>query len=213
MFQGTIPSDARAIIAPLVMAWDCRDLAFPFAGNFTIPRTLSELSKTVRFHANDVSLYTNVLGHYFAHNEVSVAIKPDLGLEWMAPYMDTTRDRIASILVWSNYAKEWQKRDANPYYARIARGAKDQFAVMHAKILAKLDGTALNLSTYVEGDYAPFLRALPEEAGIIAFPPTIANGYLAMWKQLETSFDWTRRSSRPTNSTSSCRSSRTGPTG
>ncbi len=190
MFIGTLPTDARAAIAPILESWKCADLAFPCSGNFTIARSLGEAPGGPRLHGNDVSLYTCALGWYLAGVDPQIAAKEEADLVWMDPFMKTPVGRTAAVLTWSSYADTWVKRGKTPYHARMANAARTQFPQMHAKVVSRLEGTKTRLTSFYAGDCMEFLELLPPGTAVVSFPPAYVGGYEAMYKSLEACFEW-----------------------
>jgi len=188
MFQGTLPADALSVISPVVKGWGCEDLAFPCSGKFTVPRSLMDLG--VRMHGNDVTLYSCALGSYFSGGDVEVRPRHGLGLEWLEPYLGTALDRVAAVLVFSEYAEAWIKRGTVPFYRRLAGAARAQFEEMHRKVGDKLTNNNFELASFFAGDCVEFVKSLPESTGIITFPPIYKSGYERMFKNLHACLDW-----------------------
>jgi hypothetical protein len=188
MFQGTLPADALSVIEPVVRGWGCTDLAFPCSGKFTVPRSLTELGAGL--HGNDVTLYSCAIGEFYSGGDLCLKARPGLGLEWLDSYLGTTLDRVAAVLVFSEFAEAWVKRDKSKYHRRLADAARSQFSRMQAKTAKKLAEPTWQLASFTAGDCVDFVGLLPEQYGVITFPPVYKSGYERMFRCLHECFDW-----------------------
>jgi hypothetical protein len=187
-FLGTLPVSVRSILRQEVSRWKTKELYLPCSGRFTVARSLVE--EGLAIHGNDISLYSCALGAFYAKQAFPAEIVHDGFLDWMEPFMQTPEDRVASVIVWSEFALPYAKRTANPHYERLTRGFIAQYPRMHAETKVKMEAAKLRLASFWAGDCVEYVTRIPEGAGIITAPPVYAGGYEAMWKFLELRFKW-----------------------
>jgi hypothetical protein len=187
-FKGILPADALAVLKPVVASWKRKDLAFPCAGNFTEVRALSGVR--ARLHANDVTLYSCVLGEFFAGGELIVTPREGAGLEWLGHFMGSRLDRAAAVFAFADFAEAWTRREKSPYHARIAAACKAQFPALLEKAQKTLLSATWKLASFHAGDCVAWVKDLPPEFGIVTCPPSFKFGYEKMFKDLPACFEW-----------------------
>lgn len=192
MFQGTIPQAVRQIFAETCAGWGVKDVAVACSGNLTIERVLAN---QFALHSCDVSIYSCALGSYFAGAPMRLALRPEHGeaMPWLASRLATPEDRLATLLLSSNFALALDKQGRpkpNAYYRRVLEGFAQQWPMLVDQTAGKLAACPLRLASFHAGDAAPWLEGLPTDYGVISYPPFWAGGYEAMFKQLDLLFDW-----------------------
>lgn len=191
MFRGTIPQDMRAIIQEIVRSWDCSDVYVGCSGNFTVERVLQELGRFT-IHGNDVTVYSTLLGGYLAGKPDAITVREEWKEEigWLEEYLKTPAATIATVLLCTRMF-EGLGKGHNPYYARMQAAWQTQWPTLHEKTLKKVEGSTLKLASFFPGDVCDWVPTIPQEAGVICFPPFFAGDYENMFKKLEQAFTWT----------------------
>lgn len=192
MFQGTIPSAVRQILAETCADWDVKTVAVACSGNFTIERVLAN---QFALHSCDVSLYSCALGAFFAGLPFRLAVKPEYAdlLPWLASRLEKPEDRVATVLLASNFRHALNRLGGlkpNPYYQRVMVGYGKQWDTLVDQTAAKLLACPLKLASFNAGDAAPWLDGIPADYGVASYPPFWADGYEAMFRTLDQLFDW-----------------------
>lgn len=194
MFQGTIPQDLRDHLLQTVAAWPVDEVYVGCSGNFTVERTLHTLGR-LRLHGNDVSLYSCALGAWLARQPFSLALRAEARelLGWLEPSLATPVGAVATLLLATRLA-EGLTRDGRPrdnaYYRRLLPAYRAQWPTLHARTVERLEALPLRLASFHAGDVLPWVEGLPQEAGLVAYPPFYEGGYEALFGRLEALFAW-----------------------
>lgn len=192
MFQGTIPHAVRQILAETCAGWDVKAVAVACCGNLTVERVLAN---QFALHSCDVSIYSCALGSYFAGAPMRLELRPEYtdSMPWLASRMATPEDRLATLLLASNFAQALDSHGRlkpNVYYRRVMDGYGQQWDALIDQTAGKLLACPLRLASFNPGDAAPWLEGLPKDYGVVSYPPFWADGYEAMFKRLDLLFDW-----------------------
>lgn len=185
MFQGTIPEHNRGLILDIVRDWRVEAVQVLCSGNFTIERMLHEGSSEIPLFGNDITLYSVALGSYLAGEETPVLSAPK-GSEWLAPYLDTDADRLASLMLLPNLLDAGRNRHSQ----RIAEAYQRQWPELHAELSAKVFRLPKILAGFYPECAIERLSDLPGSVGVISYPPTYAGGYERQNRRLEEFFGW-----------------------
>lgn len=194
MFQGTIPQDLRDHLRETVAAWPVTEVYVGCSGNFTVERTLHTLGR-LRLHGNDVSLYSCALGAYLARQPFRLALREEARelFGWLEPSLSTPVGAVATLMLATRLA-EGLTRDGRPrdnaYYRRLLPAYRAQWPTLHARMVERLEALPLRLASFHVGDVLPWVRELPEEVGVVAYPPFYTGGYEALFGKLDALFDW-----------------------
>jgi len=201
MFHGSVPADAQRIMVESVKAWNATDIYVGCSGNLTVERALAPLGR-FRLHSNDVSIYTYVLGDFFAGGKVDVSLKPEIAenFAWMLPHMADPAQRAATVILASKLVNvisaDGSVKD-NDYWRRMLRATRAQWPEMHEKTTAKYLQVPLSLASYGNEDVSTWVQSVPSSAGFISYPPFFALDYENQYKKLELIFDWPKPTYQP----------------
>ena len=192
MFQGTIPQAVRQILAETCAGWEVKSVAVACSGNLTIERVLAN---QFSLHSCDVSIYSCALGSYFAGAPLRLDPRAEYAeaMPWLASRLATPEDRLASLLLASNFAQALDSKGrlkANVYYRRMMAGYGQQWDALIDQTAGKLVACPLRLASFTAGDAAPWLEGFGAEVGVVSYPPFWADGYETMFKRLDLMFDW-----------------------
>lgn len=171
MFHGSIPAETQAIAYKIIKLWDVQDIYVGCSGNFTLEKFISPLER-YNLHSNDVTLYSLVLGQFFQGKPVELSLS-SAGAEmfpWLSQYMETSIDRIATLLLMSRIVAYVGKED-HPYYRMMLQENIKQYPVMHEKTVKKLSESKVSIASYYNGDAFNFVKESPADVGFISFPP------------------------------------------
>ena len=127
MFYGPLPSTAQQILCQIVRQWETNDIYVGCSGNFTIERCLKHLTPA-RLHSNDVTVYSCLLGRYFAGKKLDAKLKPDYNgvMRFIEKYLDDGAGTLAVILILSKMGLYLGSKP-NPYYERMIKAYVSQF--------------------------------------------------------------------------------------
>jgi hypothetical protein len=170
-----------------------REVVVGCSGNFTIEQILTRQATPATIWGNDVSLYSSVLGAYLSGQDFPLRIKSER-LSFVEPYLSTTEDKAASVLVLSE-ALQYEP-EKNLYQTRIWKHYAGAFAfgIYHAETLKKLRGLRekIRLDRYTSRDIWDLLDEISPQSVVVAFLPTYAGGYEKMFKRMEELLEWDR---------------------
>lgn len=194
MFQGSIPPDMRNILNQIVTSWDCADIAVACSGNLTVERVLDE-SKRFAIHGCDVSIYSCCLGLYFASLPFRLQLRPQYQdtFGWLEVGLDSPAGALATLMLASDFTKGINASGElknNRYYTRLIDGYQTEWPLLLEKTITRIEAVNLQLASFHAGDATPWLTTLPEDYGVISYPPFFAKGYEVMWRGLDILFDW-----------------------
>jgi len=190
VFHGSVPAQMRAFIAETVTSWGNPPMWVGCSGNFTIERTLAP--RGIECHSNDVTLYSSAIGWWASGEAMPFVLKDDCDqIEWLRPYMEGEPESVlATILLASDFFPSVGKED-NAYHARQVKAYRHQWERMHARTVAKLQGSGFRLASYTAKDVREWLRDdVPDDAAVACFPPFFAGDYEAMFRALEKRIAW-----------------------
>lgn len=192
MFRGSIPTAIQQILAETVKKWNLKNLYVGCSGNFTVERVLVNFGE-YKIYSNDVTLYSAVIGAYYAKQDFHCELKPLEGFEFLADYFKDPAEKLATVLLASRLSDVISTSGqikTNSYYQRMYNAHKNQFADMHAKTLERIRSLKMDLAGYYNGDVLEFVKTSPKESGFIVYPPFYAGDYTNMFKKLDLLFDW-----------------------
>ena len=190
MFYGSIPSEVQSIIVDIVSDWDCDDIYIGCSGNFTIERCLDGKTKA-RLHSNDVTVYSCLLGRYFAGQDLNATIKPEYNgpMRFVEKYLDNGAGTIAVILILSRMAVYLGSKP-NPYYTKLINEYIKQWDSLWEETKKKVEKIEPFISSMFEGDVCEWIDDIPLESGFICYPPFFSGDYEKMFKVIDEIFDW-----------------------
>lgn len=199
MFRGSVPQHVQNILGEAVRSWDCKDIYIGCSGNFTIERMIG-LIGSFRIHGNDVTLYSSILGAYYAGGEFEIRFEPVItGFDFIADYMGDKESRLASVMLASNLtdgisAKGEAKK--NRHYGRMKGAYLDAWPQLHAQTVDRIKGDKFRLESYVPEDVLTWIDKVPRDQALIAYPPFegvgAANQFANDTKKLEMLFKWNK---------------------
>lgn len=136
-----------------------------------------------------------MMGAYFAGKPVELSLREESReefgdeIEWVDEYMSTDVDRLATMMLGTRFLDYIGK--TGRYYSRMLDGTRRQFPEMHAKTVEKIQAIDWQIDSFHPEDVRDYLRdTVPADGAVIAFPPFDVGGYEAMWKSLDTHFEW-----------------------
>ncbi|MEW6555098.1 MAG: hypothetical protein AB1384_12525 [Actinomycetota bacterium] len=189
MFRGSIPAPLRSMTQEIVKGWDCSDVWVGCSGNFTVERVLWPLDR-FRLHGNDVTIYSCVIGEWLASMGVDLRLRPEVmdSYGWLELYLDGEEESIATLLLATRLPVN--REGDNAYYKRIYEGHKRQWDSLHTKTLDRVRAFSMRLSSFYSGDVREYVKQVPTDQGLIAFPPFVKGDYERMFRGLEALFEW-----------------------
>lgn len=190
MFHGSLPTVAQQILCQIVKQWNVSDIYVGCSGNFTIERCLKNLTGA-RLHSNDVTVYSCLLGRYFAGKPLNVKLKSDYEgvMKFVEKYFDDGAGTIAVMLLLSNM-RIYLYSKTNAYYERMVNAYINQFENLWIKTKEKLEKIEPFISSVYEGDVCEWVDKIPKDAGFICYPPFFAGDYEKMFRAIDEMFDW-----------------------
>lgn len=186
MFTGSINQPTRKLLYNLRGQFRGREIYVGCSGNFTVEGILRDVGT---LHSNDVSLYTYALGRYLVKEPVDYELK-DEELSWITDWWKSDLDKVVTMVMSMDYLEYWYKR-SNSYYNRMAEGYKADWGKVFDLSKAKLERALdIPVKSYFNGDVVNHFESAPEEAVLIAFPPTYGGGYEKLYEYLERAYSW-----------------------
>lgn len=187
MFHGSIPASLRSIISEHVRDWRTDDVFVGCSGNFTVERVVNAARPDVKLHGNDVTLYSCILGSYFAGAPVPVTINPDCQWSWLDPYAATPEGVVACVMLSTRMMMGAHR--TNAYYERMRQAYRDQWPVMFDQTLERVRKNDGLLASFRIGDVVEEIDAVGDMP-VICFPPFFGGDYEKMFEALEDAFIW-----------------------
>lgn len=177
-------------MAEATRGWDVTDVAVACSGNFTVERVLHAIGRGFRLHSNDVSIYSCTLGRYLTGAPIDVQIadayRDEFG--WLTPYLQEPAHVVATLMLATRMLDGLGRE--TPYHERMRHAYRDQWERMHAQTVAKVEALVLPVVDFHAGDGVEWVRQLPEDWGLVSFPPFFASGYEKLYENMERVFAW-----------------------
>lgn len=191
MFHGSIPSSVQQILGSLVKDWKTSDIYIGCSGNFTVERCLSQLT-SANLYGNDVTIYSCLLGRYFAGQKVEAWYNEDYSgpMDFVKGYMKDDASIISVCLILSKMAIYLQSKP-NPYYTKMIDAYKKQWDKIFEKTYAKISSVKPFLKDFYAGDVCRLVDNIPDGAGFICYPPFYSGDYEKMFKAIESIIGFT----------------------
>lgn len=192
MFRGTIPRTIYPIIHEHVRSWGIKDLYEPCSGNLTIMGLLQDIPG-LRQHGNDVTLYSCVLGKYYANDPIPIQPKEEFATKypWMAASMGNVTDQLATMLLVSRMMYGGVLK-SNTYATRLMKAWELQWPEKHAETVRRIKEQEWRIASFHAGDAFEWIDELPENAAVISYPPFVgaAKAFDRELGDLEDYFTW-----------------------
>jgi hypothetical protein len=179
----------QSIISETVKDWGCTDIYVGCSGNFTVERVLSEIGK-FNLHSNDVTLYSSMLGGYAAGKPIKIGLNEEHldQFGWLEPHIKDPADAVATIMLATRFMIVVGKH--NSYYNRLLEAYKKQWSHIHGKTADKVRNLTMKLKSYALEDVCEWIDTVPEDQGIVCYPPFYAGDYENQNAKLEKIFTW-----------------------
>ncbi len=190
MFHGSLPDSVQRIMGDCVRRWECSDIYIGCSGNFTIERMLKGVTDA-NLHGNDVTIYSCLLGDYFAGVPLKAKFKESYEgpMSFVRDYMKTDLDTITVILLLSKMSVYLASKP-NPYYNKMIEAYKSQWKELFEQTRNKIEKAGTFLSSFYAGDVIQWVDEVPKEHGFICYPPFYSGDYEKMFKVIEEIVDW-----------------------
>lgn len=191
MFHGSLPDSVQRIMGDCVRNWKCTDIYVGCSGNFTIERMLKNVTNA-RLHGNDVTIYSCLLGNYFAGIPLEAKFneKYEGSMAFVKDYMKTDLDIVTVALLLSKMSVYLGSKP-NPHYLRMIDAYKAQWADLFARTKAKVEKAGMFLDSFYSGDVVGWVDEVPRDQGFICYPPFYSGDYEKMFKVIEEIIAWT----------------------
>jgi len=191
MFHGSIPASMQQILGGVVSDWNAKDIYIGCSGNFTIERMLQGLTNA-RLHGNDVTIYSCLLGSYFAGQPLNVRFRDsyDGPMAFVKDYMKTDADIISVMMQLSKMSIYLGSKRKNPYYEKMIEAHISQWDALFLKTKEKMQAIQPFLSSLHAGDVCKWIDTIPQEAAVICYPPFFSGDYEKMFRVIEEVFEW-----------------------
>lgn len=190
MFHGSIPASVQQMLGSIVKEWGASDIYVGCSGNFTIERTLHGMVPA-RLHGNDVTIYSCLLGRYFAGAPLDASFNEKYSgpMTFVREYMKDDTSIIAVALLLSKMSTYLGSRP-NPYYEKMIAAYKNQWGSLFSATREKVEKIDPFLSTFYAGDVCTWVDTVPDEAGFICYPPFFSGDYEKMFRVIEQVICW-----------------------
>jgi len=191
MFHGSLPDSVQRIMGDCVRNWKCEDIYIGCSGNFTIERMLKGVTEA-RLHGNDVTIYSCLLGNYFAGVPLDAKFNEnyDGPMMLVKDYMKTDLDIVTVVLLLSKMAVYLGSKP-NPHYLRMINAYQEQWTELFEKTRGKVEKAGQFLSSFYAGDVIGWVDEVPHDQGFICYPPFYSGDYEKMFKVIEEIITWT----------------------
>ena len=191
MFYGSIPGDVQKISGEIIKSWDVTDIYVGCSGNFTVEKLIYGATPA-RLHGNDVTIYSCMLGDYFAGNKLNVKFNPEYHgpMEFVEKYLTDDPSTISVILLLSKLSQALKAKKKNPYYERIINAYKEQWDVLFNTTKERVEQFPKILSSFHTGDVCEWIKTLDKNQAFVSYPPFFAGDYEKMFKALEEILLW-----------------------
>jgi hypothetical protein len=191
MFHGSIPNSVQRILGDIVSNWNIQDIYVGCSGNFTIERTLRDITKA-RLHGNDVTVYSCLLGRYFAGMPLEARIRDDYNgrMAFVGDYAKDDVDLLTIALLLSKMSVYLGSKKSNAYYDKMIKAYTDQWQTIFTATREKIDKIEPFLSSFYAGDVCGWIDTIPEDSAFICYPPFYSGDYEKMFRVIEDVIEW-----------------------
>lgn len=193
MFLGVVHANARQILASYIPELP-KHVHVICSGNFSIETTLRLNGYQGEITGCDVSLYTCMLGAYFAGLDLPLSLNPEKfpDLAPLADFLGDQEGRAAAVAVALD-ALQFHKQNSN-YAVRMwkgyARSIMKLAEATRARLRKKRDEIRLNAFFPRDGwERASEVPAGPDHA-VLTFQPTYSSGYEKLYAAVDQLFSW-----------------------
>jgi hypothetical protein len=191
MFQGTIPQQARRVIASYIPLMT-DSVQILCSGNFTAETVLRLNGFTGTITSNDVSLYTSAIGWSLTGADFRLDIGEALKNEHKFNF--TVAEKAATTILLLELSQFYPRK--NDYQRRMYEAMLVRWPELLKRMTVKLEEKrqALRISQYHCADALQVIEAAPKGVTFLSFLPTYKGGYEKLYKTLESLVDWDRPS-------------------
>ena len=198
MFHGSIPDTVRQILGSIVKDWNVSDIYVGCSGNFTIERTLSGVT-SAKLHGNDVTIYSCLLGDYFAGNKIagnfnyrkdySGAMEILTKGQSVQNYMKDDTGIVTVALLLSKMSLYLGSKP-NDYYNKMIEAYKSQWDYLFDSTYKKMYAITPILTSFYKGDVCEWINGIPEDCAFVCYPPFFSGDYEKMFRVIEDIIEW-----------------------
>lgn len=190
MFHGSIPATVQQILGGIVKEWPVKDIYVGCSGNFTIERVLRGCTKA-GLHGNDVTIYSCLLGDYFAGNQLKAKYREsyDGPMTFVKQYMKDDAGIIAVALMLSKMAT-YLGTKPNAHYEKMIEAYKKQWDQLFDITYTKIDKVQPFLKSFYAGDVCTWVDTIPQDCGFVCYPPFYSGDYEKMFRVIEQVIEW-----------------------
>ncbi len=187
-FVGALPAEMRKWLAKQAAVFADRTVAIGCSGSFAVEHVLS-LYTDAQIYSNDVSLYSSVLGNFFADQEFALELT-DERFAFIDGYLKESATKAAAIVALSGIIKFADCK--NEYQTRMWTHALQKIDAHISFLAEKLDKLkkVMRIKRYTMEDCYDFYSR-PWDISV-CYPPTYVGGYERMFKKLESAFEWAK---------------------
>lgn len=189
-FIGSINDKCRKFFATHAGLLDGRDVYIGCSGNFSLEQILTNGAPSARLYANDVSLYSSILGHLLAERPFRLE-SVDPAMLWLNDYLHRGPVEQMAVVTLLTTMLQFEKCK-NPYEERMWQHYLANFDSYFAATCEKVRKVAgrIRIADYTMTDVHDFY---PRPAAVsVGFLPTYVGGYERMFKRLDAIMDWDR---------------------
>ena len=188
MFLDAINHDVKAILNELSRECGDTDFFVCSSGDFVVERILSK-NNFKNIYGNDVSICSCFIGNYLVGKSMPIEIiNPDY--KWLSNYLNSDIDKIATLLICSEYFKYTDKDSL--YFKRIDNAYREQFKNLHSKtsetVKFLLEQTKLK-NFFMLGP-VDFIESIPQNCTVIGRISSYESGQDNLSKKFDEIFYW-----------------------
>lgn len=189
-FVGAIPHAVRKFFGNNAHIFNGRKIIDGCCGNFTTEQIISTYSKDYYLQANDIALYSSVLGNCLLGRDMM--LEPiDEELFFLKDHMKSIDDKATIILMFSSLIKHYQQD--TEFRKRMWKHYKDNFIEYFNQNKSLLLGwkEKIRIHEYTTIDVFDLFKDPPlKDAILLGFLPTYQGGYEKLYNRLHKAFRW-----------------------
>lgn len=190
MFHGSLPDSVQKILGSIVNEWNTQHIHVGCSGNFTIERLIAGISNA-KLYGNDVTIYSCLLGDYFAGNKLQATYRSDYDgpMQFVQDYMKDDQSIITVMLLLSKMST-YLGTKPNPYYLKMIKAYTDQWPELFEQTHKKIAAIEPFLTSFYAGDVCKLIDEVPQDQAFVCYPPFFSGDYEKMFKVIENIIAW-----------------------
>ena len=186
MFFGTTPQIVSQYLFKELKRINPKRVFIPFAGNFVLEQVASMACPDAQIFSTDVSIYSRAIG--FGVNDIDFRLELTDEMKNDFPFLIDKQkpiEKAAIIILFSEIAKTYLKRDKIQYYSNLYNDAKTNIETYFNQVLGKLQKFKETSKFNFFGiDACEVLKDVQESDFVFYDPPVLLGDYEKMFDAL-----------------------------